>query len=47
MRHAQHALQLDARLAEAHAVMGNVAMSYDWDLQNRKRAKTGHQLESQ
>src|SRR5256885_529838 len=29
---AQHALQLDPRLAEAHAVLGNVAMSYDWDL---------------
>ncbi|HET8923803.1 MAG TPA: tetratricopeptide repeat protein [Candidatus Acidoferrum sp.] len=27
---AQHALQLDPRLAEAHAVLGNVAMSYDW-----------------
>jgi TolB-like protein/tetratricopeptide (TPR) repeat protein len=29
---AQRALQLDPRLAEAHAVLGNVAMSYDWDL---------------
>jgi TolB-like protein/tetratricopeptide (TPR) repeat protein len=29
---AQHALRLDPRLAEAHAVLGNVAMSYDWDL---------------
>jgi len=29
---AQHALQLDPRLAEAHAILGNVAMSYDWDL---------------
>ncbi len=28
---AQRALQLDPRLAEAHAVLGNVAMSYDWD----------------
>jgi TolB-like protein/cytochrome c-type biogenesis protein CcmH/NrfG len=28
----QKALQLDPRLAEAHAVLGNVAMSYDWDL---------------
>jgi len=28
---AQRALQLDSRLAEAHAVLGNVAMSYDWD----------------
>ncbi len=29
---AQQALQLNPRLAEAHAVLGNVAMSYDWDL---------------
>jgi len=29
---AQHALQLDPRLAGAHAVLGNVAMGYDWDL---------------
>lgn len=29
---AQQALQLDPRLADAHAVLGNVAMSYDWDL---------------
>jgi TolB-like protein/tetratricopeptide (TPR) repeat protein len=29
---AQHALRLDPRLADAHAVLGNVAMSYDWDL---------------
>jgi len=29
---AKHALQLDPRLAYAHAVLGNVAMSYDWDL---------------
>src|SRR6266478_3974870 len=29
---AQRALQLDPRLVEAHAVLGNVAMSYDWDL---------------
>jgi TolB-like protein/Tfp pilus assembly protein PilF len=28
----QKALELDPRLAEAHAVLGNVAMSYDWDL---------------
>jgi TolB-like protein/Flp pilus assembly protein TadD len=28
---AQRALQLDPRLAEAHAVLGNVALSYDWD----------------
>jgi TolB-like protein/Tfp pilus assembly protein PilF len=29
---AQKALQLNPRLADAHAVLGNVAMSYDWDL---------------
>jgi TolB-like protein/Flp pilus assembly protein TadD len=29
---AQQALQLNPKLAEAHAVLGNVAMSYDWDL---------------
>src|SRR6266852_262803 len=29
---AEHALQLNPRLSEAHAVLGNVAMSYDWDL---------------
>jgi TolB-like protein/tetratricopeptide (TPR) repeat protein len=29
---AQKALQLNPRLAEAHAVLGNVAMSYEWDL---------------
>jgi TolB-like protein/tetratricopeptide (TPR) repeat protein len=29
---AKHALQLDPRLAEAHTILGNVAMSYDWDL---------------
>jgi TolB-like protein/Flp pilus assembly protein TadD len=29
---AQRALQLNPRLAEAHAILGNVAMSYDWDL---------------
>jgi TolB-like protein/tetratricopeptide (TPR) repeat protein len=29
---AEHALQLNPRLAEAHAVLGNVAMGYDWDL---------------
>jgi len=29
---AQKALQLNPRLAEAHAVLGNVAMNYDWDL---------------
>src|SRR5712664_2334558 len=29
---AQRALQLNPRLAEAHAVLANMAMSYDWDL---------------
>jgi TolB-like protein/cytochrome c-type biogenesis protein CcmH/NrfG len=29
---AKHALELDPRLAEAHAVLGNVAVSYDWNL---------------
>jgi TolB-like protein/Tfp pilus assembly protein PilF len=29
---AQRALQLNPRLSEAYAVLGNVAMSYDWDL---------------
>jgi TolB-like protein/cytochrome c-type biogenesis protein CcmH/NrfG len=29
---AKHALELDPRLAEAHAVLGNVAISYDWNL---------------
>jgi len=28
---AQRALKLDSRLVEAHAVLGNVAMSYEWD----------------
>jgi TolB-like protein/Flp pilus assembly protein TadD len=34
---AQRALQLNPRLAEAHAVLGNVAMSYDWDLATAER----------
>ena len=34
---AQRALELDPRLAEAHAVLGNVAMSYDWDLPAAER----------
>jgi TolB-like protein/lipoprotein NlpI len=34
---AQRALELDSRLAEAHAVLGNVAMSYDWDLPTAER----------
>ncbi len=29
---AQRALQLNPRLAEAHAVLGNMAISFDWDL---------------
>ncbi len=29
---AERALQLNPRLADAHSVLGNVAMSYDWDL---------------
>src|SRR6266403_271244 len=29
---ARQALQINPKLAEAHAVLGNVAMSYDWDL---------------
>ena len=29
---AEHALQLNPRLSEAHAVLGNVAMSYEWNL---------------
>jgi TolB-like protein/tetratricopeptide (TPR) repeat protein len=29
---AQRALLLDPKLAEPHAVLGNLAMSYDWDL---------------
>src|SRR5258708_1907773 len=34
---AQRALQLNPRLAEAHAVLGNMAMSYDWDLPTAER----------
>ena len=34
---AQHALDLDPRLAEAHAVLGNVAMSYDWDFETAEK----------
>ena len=34
---AQRALQLNPKLAEAHAVLGNVAMSYDWDLATAER----------
>src|SRR4029077_18663391 len=42
---AQRALQLDPRLAEAHAVLGNVSMSYDWDLSTaEKELKTALDL---
>jgi TolB-like protein/lipoprotein NlpI len=42
---AQHALDLDPRLAEAHAVLGNVAMSYDWDFSTaEKELKTALDL---
>ena len=42
---AQRALTLDPRLAEAHAVLGNVAMSYDWDfLAAEKEFKTAIKL---
>jgi TolB-like protein/tetratricopeptide (TPR) repeat protein len=34
---AQRALQLNPKLAEPHAVLGNVAMSYDWDLATAER----------
>ena len=34
---AQRALELDPRLAEAHAVLGNVAMSYDWDFSTAEK----------
>jgi len=34
---AQRALQLNPKLAEPHAVLGNVAMSYDWDLGTAER----------
>jgi TolB-like protein/tetratricopeptide (TPR) repeat protein len=42
---AQHALALDPRLAEAHAVLGNVAMSYDWDFATaEKELKTAIEM---
>ena len=34
---AEHALQLDPQLAEAHAVLGNVAFSYDWNFDTAER----------
>lgn len=42
---AQQALRLDPRLAEARAVLGNVAMSYDWDFPTaEKELKTAIDL---
>ena len=42
---AQRALELDPRLAEAHAILGNVAMSYDWDFStSEKELKTALDL---
>ncbi len=42
---AQRALKLDPRLVEAHAVLGNVAMSYDWDFPGaEKEFKTAVKL---
>ena len=34
---AERALQLNPRLADAHSVLGNVAMSYDWDLSTAEK----------
>jgi TolB-like protein/Flp pilus assembly protein TadD len=34
---AEHALQLDPLLGEAHAVLGNVAFNYDWDFEAAER----------
>jgi TolB-like protein/tetratricopeptide (TPR) repeat protein len=34
---AKRALDLNPRLSEAHAVLGNVAMSYDWDLDTAEK----------
>jgi TolB-like protein/Flp pilus assembly protein TadD len=34
---AEHALQLNPELAEAHAVLANVAYSYDWDFETAER----------
>jgi TolB-like protein/Flp pilus assembly protein TadD len=34
---AEHAIQLDPELAEAHAVLANVAYSYDWDFETAER----------
>jgi len=34
---AEHALQLDPELAEAHTALANVAFSYDWDFETAER----------
>jgi TolB-like protein/Tfp pilus assembly protein PilF len=34
---AEHALQLDPQLGEAHSVLANVAYSYDWDFETAER----------
>jgi len=34
---AEHALQLDPQVAEAHAVLANVSFSYDWDFDAAER----------
>ena len=34
---AKHALQLDPQLGEAHAVLANVAFSYDWDFERAEQ----------
>jgi len=34
---AEHALQLDPQLAEAHAVLANVSFSYDWNFETAER----------
>lgn len=34
---AQHALDLDPQLAEPHAVLANLAFSYDWDFETAER----------
>ena len=34
---AEHALQLDPQLAEAHAILANVAFTYDWDFAAAER----------
>ena len=34
---AQHALDLDPNLPEAHAVMANISMSYDWDFKTAEQ----------